>query len=359
VVYFITVRHLSFLTVSVVALLSVPLFVASATPILGAIRCDDIEGRLSTPLDPHTEARYRKYLSRSSHPKTFATQQDAERWCFLVEEREASESENRSSREDFRRRTLIERFDNINLDTSEEMRIVPEAPLTDTELTDLPPSRQARILRKIRLRNCSVGGGTETETEEYAICIKELKKSIQLSDDAVVHRRVSRLAKRISKTTTINDALQKQRTGDYTRGTAAQDMQSIRQAVTIEKEFDLKGPGSQPLSTVDEAKIKLYVARGDCSRMSLAKSKVRCEWLMQYGYSMGLQRSNRLESRLRAFGLLNGTVLRRGISQTYRSAIGSTQGILNTRRLQGFRPSPRTIQEAKENFQSPVVIPGD
>ncbi|HLC76009.1 MAG TPA: hypothetical protein VJB82_02740 [Candidatus Peribacterales bacterium] len=336
-----------------------PITFVGATPILGTVRCSDIEARLETPLDTHTEARFKKYLDGFSTPKTLASEEEAKRWCYLFELRESIEATNRVHRQDFRTRTLLQRFDNINVDTTGEKTTPPAAPLTDVELSDLPPSRQAKILRKLRLRNCTEGGGTTEEIEEYAICIKELAKAIESSDDAVLRRRVERLSERVSQPSTPSESSRSQETGDYTRGTAAQDLQSIHQAVVDVRTFDLHGPGSQPLSVPIEAKIKPYAERHDCSRVSIGESKIRCEWLVQYSYYLRKLNPSRSEANLRSLGLLNGVLLRRGVNQTYRSAVESTQGILNTRRLQGFRPSPRTIQDLKENFQSPVVVPGD
>lgn len=354
-----SVKHVFLLVVGAVIFLGAPFAPVSATPILDGVRCDEIDGRLETPLDTHTEARYEKYLDQFSTPKTFSTEQDAERWCYLFEQREATSATNRTRSDIFRNRTLLERFNNINVDSRGGAPTIPTAPVTDVELADLPPNRQARILRKIRLRNCSDGGKTADEIEEYAICLKELTKIIETSDKVVIHRRVERLSERVSKTSTIGNSLLQQRSGDYTRNTATQDLQSTEQAVGAASTFDLHGPGSVPLAAPAEIKVKNYVDRHDCSRVRPTESKVRCEWLVQYGYYLRLQDPGRSESSLRSLGLLNGTILRRGINQAYRSAVDSTQGILNTRRLQGFRPSPRTIQDLKENYQSPIVVPGD
>ncbi len=351
-------RFLPFLIAPIVAF-SIPFLQATATPVLDVRNCTAVEGRLTEPLDTHTEVRLKKYLSRSAFPKTFSNMEELQRWCSLWEENEKTKVVSRESRLDFRMRTLLQRFYKEEGD-SEATGTIAEAPETDLELEDLAPNRQARVQSRINRRNCEAGGTTDEALEEYAICLKELKKVIDQATDTIEGRRMVRQIVRTERHLTSAQKDARVKGGDYSKGSASEETQSIDQKETNAIQFDPAGPGSEPLQESLENKIGEYVNRGDCLRVTPPEAKVRCQWLVQKNIVGRQGVGGRAESKLRSLGILNGTTIRRGIMQdVYRERIDTSQSIVRTRRLQGFRPSPRTVKELQENYQTPIVVPGD
>ena len=356
-VYLLTVRKAFFLLIGILAVVSLK-GTANTAAILDMRDCEGFSERLEEPLDSHTEVRFARYLQEGSFPMTFENETYAARWCYLWEKEQAQNEVNRRERTDFRSRSLQERFDNIGIGSR-----TPAAgsfPTTDKELTDLVPHRQARVRARLKNRNCEMSGNSSEELEEYAICLKELVKVFSITDKTKEERRLSRLGLRVPKPNRETREPLVQRTGDYTRRSVLRTAEVIQSAAATHQ-FDPLSIGSIPLDEALENKIRVGVGRHDCSRVVPVEARIRCEWLVQKSYRTQAGLLGRTESRLRALGVFEGGLIRRGVGQANSNdETASVQSTIQTRRLLGgFRPTPRTIQEAQENFQSPVVVPGD
>lgn len=342
-----------------------PVLRLHAAPILGEQDCRTVEGRQPDPVDRKTEVRFRRYAEGSASPKTFANITALERWCFLWDEEQTKDVSRRERKMEFRTRTLPSRFYDLGIIITErkEERVEPFfAPETDKELKDLPPNRRARVRARITNRNCHPGGGTDRETKEYAICLKELKKITDAAGDHVEGGRLVGSASRTEqrRRNAITPKEDTARTG-YGKDSPPEDEQSFigEEGKLNETVFDPQGAGSAPLSAALENRVRSYVESRDCHRVTPPEAKTRCLWLVQSELMNRQGRIDRAQIRLRTFGVLNGAGIRRGIDTVSRKSIGSVQAIDRQRRLLGFRPSPRTIQEIKENYGEPVVVPGD
>jgi len=343
-----------------------PVLRTHAAPVLGEQDCTEITGRQSEPVDHKTEIRFQRYLYNSSSPKTFQSTEHLERWCFLWDEEKTKDVSRREKKTEFRNRTLTNRFGDLGIVITErkEERAEPtfEVPETDKELKDLSLNRQSRIRARLINRNCDPGGRTDWELEEYAICLKELKKITDAASETVEGSRLSGSALRTEKRrrNAITPREDTERTG-YGEGSSDADRQSAigEEGKLNEAVFDPKGSGSEPLREALENRIRSHVDRDDCHRVAPPEAKTRCLWLVQYQRISRGDRFDRAQTRLRTFGVLNGTGIRRGIDTESRKNISSVQAINIQRRLLGFRPSPRTIKEIKENYQEAIVVPGD
>ncbi len=319
--------------------------------------CDDVS-ELTEPLDTHTESRFDRYLRRSGEPRNFNSQEEYQRWCTIWRENEELKKTRRSSRVELRMRSLDERFYKVR-EEREEIEFE-----TDLTFEDLSPSRQSRILERVKNDNCDPGGGSERELVEYVICKQLMDEGDAARQEIYKSRRLDIRATR-SAPARIRSAVEgrlAQRLQDYSGGSAdATEIQSLDQSKSEGSEaFDPAGEGSVPLNEAKENRIKRFVDRGDCLRLRNSVEKQRCEWLIQYNRHRREAEREKVTKRLRSIGVGEDVRLRRGVQQTYRSSIGTTHGVIQRRRLQGgFRPTPRTIQEAQEQFQAPVVIDGD
>lgn len=357
-------RFLVLIALTVIAV--APVLRAHAAPILGEQDCTAITGRQSEPVDRKTEVRFARYLYNSTSPKTYVSTETLERWCFLWDEEQKKDVSRRERKIEFRNRTLSNRFGDLGIVITERKEergepsfVVPE---TDKELDDLSVNRQARIRARLISRNCDPGGRTDWELEEFAICLKELKKITDAASDAAESSRLAGSASRTEsrRRNAIIPREDTEKTG-YGEGSSDADRPSAvsEEGKLNEAVFDPKGPGSEPLSEALENRIRPHVDRDDCHRVAPPEAKTRCLWLVQ---SQRIVREGRMEhtrSRLRSYGILNGAGIRRGIDTESRKNISSVQAIDRQRRLLGFRPSPRTIQEIKENYQEAIVVPGD
>lgn len=359
-----TVKRFSPFLIALTVIVLIPVLRTHAAPVLGGQDCTMITGRQSEPVDSKTEVRFKKYMYNSASPKTFASMMDLERWCFLWDEERIKDAGRRQERMDFRSRTLQDRFYHIDVGATKKEDQEPRVaiPETDKELKDLSMNRQIRIRARLINRNCDPGGRTGWEMEEYAICLKELKKITDASSEIVEKSRLagSSLRTEQRRRNAITPRENTERAG-YGEGSSVEDVQSSseEEGKLNKAVFDPEGPGSAPLSNTLENRIRSHVNRRDCHRVTPPEAKVRCLWLVQYQLVSRQPGADRAVSRLRSRGVLEGAVIRRGIDSVYRESIGSIGAIDKQRRLLGFRPSPRTIQEIKENYQEAIVVPGD
>ena len=319
--------------------------------------CEDVDV-LEEVLDSHTESRFARYLQTSGEPRTFTSEEQYQRWCFLWNENETLKTTRRSTRADIRMRSLDVRFYKVRQER-EEIDFS-----TDLTFEDLSPSRQGRVLGRVKSDNCDPGSGSERDLVEYTICKQLVEEKDTMRQNSYQSRRLDIRAIRSTPARikrAVEDRLAR-RLQDYTGGSAgATEIRSIDQSVDEGMEdFDPEGEGSVPLDESIENRIKRYVDRGDCLRLRNDVEKQRCEWFIQYNRHRRKAQQAQVLNRLRSKGVGDDVRIRRGVQQTYRGMIGTTRGVIQSRRLQGgFRPTPRTIHEAQENFQTPVVAPGE
>lgn len=317
-----------------------------ATLIFGEQPCEGVSGG-SEPMSTHLESRYARYLRRAAFPRTYGSQEELERWCYLWEEKQQADEDRRATRLDLRDKTQAERF-NIFEDV---VQTVDDLPAFDIEGVGSEPleeaHREIRMQERAKSDNCS----RLIIQEEIDRCTYLIRLRYHIRDQAVERRRLARARSR----TIYEPSTRTRPTGIITKS-AEGDRQSLEQQdLNVTIDFDPDGPGSDELSESEENRIMRYVENGSCSRLRQELHRVRCEFLVkerQYNQS-----KIRIGSQSRA-AKVTGT-LRRGVYTDYRRTVGNAAGIERTRQESGFRPTPRTIREAQENFQDPITVPGD
>lgn len=316
--------------------------------------CEDV-GVMEEALDSHTEARFSRYIQRSGEPRTFTSEEQYQRWCTLWNDNESIKSTRRSTRADLRTRSLDQRFYKVRQERADVDFT------TDLELEDLSPSRQGRILQRVKSENCDPGSQSEDDLIEYAICKRLMDEKDTARDTIITNRRLE--IRGLRSSARIQSAVEQRRQirmSGYSSGAVSLEVQSIEKQERSEYEFDPEGPGSIQLSESLENRIRFFAEREHCIRLVHGEQKVRCEWLVKFNRNQRKGEQEKAQRRLQRAGISEDFRVRRGVDQTYRSSIGTTSNVIKSRRLQGgFRPTPRTIQEAQEMFQAPVTVEGD
>jgi hypothetical protein len=135
-------------------------------------------------MDANVEERFRRYIEKDAFPRSFASEEHVQRWCFLWTADQALRAERLEHRVKLQYRSLDERFYK-----QEEETVIDVS--TDKTLNNLSVIRQNRVLARVRNQNCGQGGSTEQEMEEYAICLALIKEHYAQSEQAAVNRRIT------------------------------------------------------------------------------------------------------------------------------------------------------------------------
>lgn len=327
---------------------SVLLFFGVTTKVEAAELNCDVAPPGAEPLNTHTEARFRRYLSRSSEARNL-NDEEQQRFEYLQWEKECEQQARRNRRLQQRRQSISDRLRvNEETDTSvPQAAFDPYGPGSEP----LAPSRESRIARYVKNDNCESVSFAE---EDFVRCIYLLRQQDALSAQAIANRRTARRDRTASTRVTSRKI-----STTLTNKSAARSVFSADKSPSDAEEFDVSGPGSEPLGSGEENRIQRYVENGQCSRLSRrADWMERCDYLVQYRENQ--RKISASKSRTRVTNQDSSSrVFRRGVDSTYRRSISNTTSVLKLRAAAGFRGRPRTVQQAQEGYQAPVTVDGD
>jgi hypothetical protein len=97
-----------------------------------------------------------------------------------------------------------------------------------------------------------------------------------------------------------------------------------------------------------------------CPKNTTEELLVRCQYLLLERRFNRAELIKKVQSRIRSTGLVQGILIRRGVElgSNYRSSLTTTVSLVKQRIKYGFRPRPKTVQEA-EGLQDAIVLEGD
>ncbi|MBT3835296.1 hypothetical protein HOF56_03535 [Candidatus Peribacteria bacterium] len=323
------------------------IFIGTVQVNAAEVNCD-VAPSGSDALDTHTEARFKRYLNSGSIPRNLSDEQEV-RYEYLDWERQCQNLSRRDRRMQLRRRTTSERLKLPNKTVAVQTGSTvfnPDGPGSE----ELDNNRESRIKGYVRNDNCESDG---LETAEYERCIYLLREKDSKTKEALARRRIGR------RTRAVNRRVSSRRVApiDTSRFETTGDSSYSESAGVDVEEFDEDGPGSDSLSRSEEARIRRYVENNNCAKVPRSSWTERCEYLVEYRNYQRNKSLSRSSSRIsRQTG---NALLRRGVNTSYRKSIKNTNAVLQLKLKSGFRPRPRTVQEADNNFQDPISVEGD